>query len=326
MTPQAPPVDTPLHRPKPIPRVQLMDVGLSKFQPLSTILCYDDFDKGMNGWMDLHPNYVGKDFGTLRHSQIEKTQWGPIMLSSASYRFAGTHGSMDGTYSLKLATRPVANPYAQPPAPGSQSLAVKRMSNHLPGGLRQMEVWYSYTPEMDRQGIGEKAIRAFGIFLDNQDEDYRYFAGVRYVNSVDGELVRRWQLFKAADVSDLDWAYGVENDWAKWGIDNQWYGRRYADGSADGFMWVPDGEQDLCYNETDDKINWLYMRLLYDTRKREYVEFQSGNRVFDLRGIQLSLAAPYARINGLLNPLMWIENDDNRRVFFYADSVVVSAE
>lgn len=308
-------------------QVIALERGLSKFQPLKKIICYDDFDRGLNGWLDLHPNYVGKDFNLLRHSQVEKTQWGPIMLSSASYRFAGTHGSMDGTYSLKLATRPVANPYEQPPAPGSMSHAIKRLTNHLPRGLRQMEVWYAYTPEQDRLGIGEKAIRAFGIFFDNQDEDNRFFAGARYVNCVNGEMVRKWQVFQTADdVTDLDWAYGVENDWAKRAIDNQWYGRRNSDGSGDGFVWVPDGYQDLCYNESDDKINWLYLRLLFDSEKKEYVELQSGNRVFDLRGIKITPAESYARINGLLNPCIWIENDTNRRVFFYADSIVVSAE
>ena len=76
-----------------------LDAGLSKYQPLKRIICYDDFDKGLNGWMDLHPNYVGNDFNTLRYSYVDKTQWGPLMLSSASFRFSGTHGSMDGTWS-----------------------------------------------------------------------------------------------------------------------------------------------------------------------------------------------------------------------------------
>ncbi|MFC5412390.1 DUF6772 family protein [Larkinella bovis] len=308
-------------------QVIALERGLSKFQPLKKIICYDDFDRGLNGWLDLHPNYVGKDFNLLRHSQVEKTQWGPIMLSSASYRFAGTHGSMEGTYSLKLATRPVSSSYDQPPAPGSMSHAIKRMTNHLPGGLRQIECWYSYTPEQDRLGIGEKSIRAFGVFFDNQDEENRFFAGARYVNCVNGEMIRKWQVFQTADhVTDLDWAYGVENDWCKRGIDNQWYGRRNSDGSGDGFVWVPDGHQDLCYNESDDKINWLYLRFLYDSEKKEYVELQSGNRIFDLRGIKITTAESYARINGLLNPCFWIENDTNRRVFFYVDSVVVSAE
>lgn len=302
------------------------DYSLHRFNPLSKIICYDDFDRGLNGWMDLHPNYVGTDFNTLRYSHVDKTQWGPLMLSSASFRFAGTHGSMDGTYSLKLGTRPVADDYTQAPAPGACSHAIKRMTNHLSPGKRQLELWYAYTPEQDRQGLSEKAVRAFGVFFDIQDDDHRYFIGVRYVNSVNGNLVRKWQLFQARDVSDQEWAYGVEDDWCKTGVDAMWYGKRYEDGSTDGFQWIEDGYQDLCYNESDDKINWSYLRLTIDTEKREYVELQSGSQVFDLRGISPTLTAPYARIKGLFNPGVWVENDDNRRVFFYVDSLIVSAE
>ncbi|MFT4093212.1 MAG: hypothetical protein QM640_06195 [Niabella sp.] len=299
---------------------------LHKFDPLQRILCYDDFDKGQQGWMDLHPNYVGKDFNTLRYSHVDKTQWGPVMLSSASFRFAGTHGAMDGTYSLKLATRPVAGAYTEAPVPGGCSHAIKRLTTHLPDGKRQIELWFAYTPEQDRQGLSEQAVRAFGVFFDIQDEAHRYFAGVRYVNAVNGKMVRKWQLFKAKDVTDQEWAYGVADDWCKRGVDPMWYGRRYEDGSGDGFEWIEDGYQDLCYNESDDKINWSYLRLLIDTQKREYVELQSGNRVFDLRGISPTLTAPYARIKGLFNPGIWVENDDNRRVFFYVDSLIISAE
>lgn len=302
------------------------DYELHKFQPLKKIICYDDFDRGLKGWMDLHPNHVGKDFNTLRYSHVDKTQWGPVMLSSASFRFAGTHGSMDGTYSMKLATLPVAGDYTEAPQPGSCSHAIKRLTTHLPDGKRQLELWFAYTPEQDRQGLSEQAVRAFGVFFDIQDEDQRYFAGVRYVNSVNGQMVRKWQLFKAKDVSDKEWAYGVDDDWCKRGVDAMWYGRRYEDGSGDGFEWIDDGYQDLCYNESDDKINWSYLRLVIDTQKREYVELQSGNRIFDLRGISPTLTAPYARIKGLFNPGVWIENDDNRRVFLYVDSVIVSAE
>lgn len=303
-----------------------LDAGLNKYQPLKKIICYDDFDKGFNGWMDLHPNYVGKDFNTLRHSHVDKTQWGPLTLSSASFRLTGTHGSMDGTYSLKLSTRQAASPYTEAPAPGSLAHGIKRLTTHLPKGLRQYEMWYAYTPEQDRQGLSEQAMRAFGIFFDIQDDEHRYFIGARYVNAVNGEMVRRWQIFKAKEVTDVEWAYGVENDWCKMGIDAMWYGKRYPDGSTDGFEWVPDGYQDLCYNESDDKINWSYLRLLIDTEKREYVELQSGDRIFDLRRIKPTLTAPYARVKGLFNPSMWVENDTERRVFFYADSVVISAE
>lgn len=303
-----------------------LDHEFGKFSPLNKIICYDDFDKGLNGWIDLHPNYVGKDFNTLRYSHVDKTQWGSIMLSSASFRLVGTHGSMNGNYSMKLATRPVAGAYTDVPVPGSYSHAIKRLTTHLPYGLRQFEMWYAYTPEQDRQGLSEQAIRAFGVFFDIQDEAHRYFAGVRYVNAMDGQMIRKWQLFKARDVSDLDWAYGVENDWCKKGIDAMWYGKRYADGGTDGFEWIKDGEQDLCYNESDDKINWSYLRLVVDTKKREYVELQSGNKIFDLRGISPTLTDSYARINGLFNPGVWVENDMGRRVFFYVDSILISGE
>lgn len=303
-----------------------LDVRFSKYQPLKKIICYDDFDKGLNGWIDLHPNYVGKDFNTLRYSYVDKTQWGPLMLSSASFPLAGTHGSMSGTYSLKLSTRPVANAYEDAPAPGSLSHGIKRLTTHLPKGLRQYEMWYAYTPQQDRQGLSEQAMRAFGFFFDIQDEEYRYFIGARYVNAVNGEMVRRWQIFQAKDVTDVEWAYGVENDWCKKGIDAMWYGKRYQDGSTDGFQWIPGGYQDLCYNESDDKINWGYLRLLIDTEKREYVELQSGYKTFDLRGTKPTLTAPYARIKGLFNPSLWVENDTDRSVFFYVDSIVISGE
>ncbi len=33
------------------------DPRLSRFSPLSRILCYDDFDEGLNGWCPLIGNY-----------------------------------------------------------------------------------------------------------------------------------------------------------------------------------------------------------------------------------------------------------------------------
>lgn len=306
-------------------RILAYDGGLSKFSPLKHIICYDDFDRGPCGWLNLMPNYTLENFG-VRKSIVEKTQWGPVMLSSATFRYPGTHGSMDGTYSLKLATRPVANPYEQPPAPGSISHAIKRMTTHRKPGLLQFETWYAYTPEQDRWGLSEKDIRAFGICFDLQDDRSRNFVGLRYLNSVNGEMKKQWQYMSAADVSDEEWAYGTSGDWCKRGIDPIWYGRRYDNGGTDGFRFVPDGRQELCYNESDDKINWIYLRLLYDMEKKEYMEFQSRDRVFDLRGLSPGGSAPYARIEGLLNPVIWVETDTSRRAFLFVDSVVVSME
>jgi hypothetical protein len=299
--------------------------ALGQFRPLARNICCDDFDTGYCGWVDLTPNFTLENFDA-RNSIVDKTQWGPIMLSSATFGYVGTHGSMRGTYSLKLATRPVAAPYEEPPRPGSMSHAIKRLSVDRPKGLRQIEMWYAYTPEQDRIGLSEQSIRAFGVFCDVQDADHRYFLGVRYLNSVNGKLKQQWQFMQAGDVTDDQWAYGTSGDWCKRGVDPMWYGRRNSDGSTDGFQFVADGHQQLCYNESDDKINWLYMRLLFDTAKREYVELQSGDRVWDLRGIRPTFVAPYARIRGLFNPGMWVENDEQRRVFMFVDSIAISAE
>ena len=309
-------------------------IGMSRFNPLEHVLVYDVFDNGFNGWLALLPNFTQSPDFDVRTSVIDKTQWPPVMLSSATYRYPGTHGSMSGTYSLKISTRPVVNEYNKPPKPGSIGHAIKRLSFHRPNrGLHQIEMWIAYTVEQDRvrgeddlAGLSETSVRAFGAGFDIQENGDRYFVGGRYLNSVDGNLKQQWQVIQAADVTDEEWAHGVAGEWAKRGIDPMWYGRRYADGHTDGFRYVTGGGQKLCYNETDCKINWIYYRLLFDTAKREYVELQAQDIVHDLRGMEITLSPGYARIDGLMNPVIWVENDAERRVFLYVDSVVISTE
>ncbi|MDR1392790.1 MAG: hypothetical protein LBJ62_02295 [Bifidobacteriaceae bacterium] len=305
--------------------MSLPAIALQKYNPLTTIITYDDFDRGACGWLDLTPNFT--EPGHMhRATALDKSHWGAPMLSTSTFGLVGTHGSMDGTYSLKLATRPVANPYEEKPAPGSFSHALKRLSMHRTIQRLQMEMWYAYTPEQDRIGLGEKDIRAFGMFFDIQDHEYRWQPGIRYLNSVNGELAQRWQIMQAADVTDKQWAYGREGEWNIRGIDGLWYGERRKDGTADAYSEVPGTHQQLVYNETDDKINWLYLRLLVDFAKREYIEFQSMDRVYSLRAQKPTLTRPYARIEGLLNPIIWLENDTNRRCFLNIDSVVISMD
>lgn len=302
-----------------------LPLALQRFNPLSTILTFDDFDRGACGWLDLTPNFT--ELGHRhRPTALDKSRWGAPMLSSSTFGYVGTHGSMDGTYSLKLATKPVAARYEDKPVPGSFSHALKRISMHRPIERLQLEMWYAYTPEQDRVGMGEKDIRAFGMFFDIQDHEHRWQPGIRYLNSVNGEMAQRWQVMEAADVSDVAWAYGREGEWNIRGIDGLWYGERRPDGTLDAFSEVPGGQQQLCYNESDDKINWLYLRLLVDFANRRYVEFQSMDRVFDLSSATPTLTRPYARIEGLINPIVWLENDADRRVFLNIDSVVVSID
>ncbi|GAA2385463.1 DUF6772 family protein [Dactylosporangium salmoneum] len=299
---------------------------LGRFNPLRRVVTFDDFDRGFNGWMDLTPNFVYDNYESFE-SAVDLTSWAPSMLSSASMRFAASHGSMEGTYSLKLTTAPVAAPHTEPPADGSMGVVLKRLSRFGDPNKIQIEAWYAYTPEQDRVGHGEEDIRAFGFYFDIQDSEYRYMPGVRYVNSLDGQLVKRWQYWKVSDgVTPEQWSFGVDNAWCQPGIDNLWYGRRYEDGSSDGYQWVPDGEQDLLYNESPDKLNWLYFRLTVDVARREYIELQSMDRVFDLRGIQPTLAARYRAIDNLINPIFYVETDTNRSVHFFLDSIVYSTE
>lgn len=320
-------------------------VGLDRFNPLGRVLTYDVFNTGFNGWMTLLTNFTQAPDFDIRYSIVNKTQFAPVMLSSATYRYPGTHGAMSGAYSLKISTRPVANRYEMVPDPGGLGQAIKRLTIPSPKkGQCQIEAWLTYTVEQDHvsaPGMGssgapsgsgdlaalnERSIRAFGAAFDVQNAGNRFFVGCRYLNSVNSELKQKWQYIQASDVSREEWTHGSKNEWANTGIDPMWYGRRYPDGTHDGFKDIPGGEQKLCYNETDCKINWIYFRLLFDLETRQYVEMQAQDRIFDLRGKTPTLSPPYHRIDGLLNPLFWVENDTNRRVFLYIDSVVVSID
>ncbi len=108
----------------------------------------------------------------------------------AGFAFGGTHGSASGTYSLKISSRAAAAPADQPPAAGSMGLAIKRLA--VPGDARRLriEALLAYKVEQDRPGLGVDDLRAFGMFVDLQDDEHRYMPGVRYVNAVGGEPVR----------------------------------------------------------------------------------------------------------------------------------------
>ncbi|ANY06003.1 DUF6772 family protein [Pseudonocardia sp. HH130630-07] len=294
------------------------------YDPLPRVLTADDFDDGMNGWLDLRPNFVAPDF--REHSDdIDLIHWGPTMLSSATFAFGGTHGSANGTYSLKISSRAAAAPADQPPAPGSMGLAIKRLS--VPPRVRRLriETLFAYKVEQDRPGLGVNDLRAFGMFVDLQDSEHRYMPGVRYVNAVGGEPVRRWQFYSPTDADDREWSYGADG-WHKAGIDPQWFGARRADGSTAATTWFPDGGQRLIYNESDDKLNWTPLSLTVDLATRRYEEFRVGSRILRFPdGAHPTLAPAYDDIEGLLNPVFFVEADTDRRVSLFLDSVVISA-
>ncbi len=307
------------------------------YEPLQRVIFRDDFDEGLCGWTAYAPN-LKQDELEYFPAQQRFTMVGPPMLSSMPYTLVGTFGSVSGTYSLKVATRPVAAPPSELPIRGSTAQALKRLT--LPWReLLKFEMLFGLKVEQDRPGIGESDLRAFGFMWDIQDAEKRYFIGVRYMNAAAGKLQQRWQYFKARPGRDEDWgetgqsAVGAEPGTSgqahvpsiKRGIDAHLYGKRSPDGGGEGFEDVPDGGQDLCWNETDDKLNWHYFSLLIDTEKREYVEMKCADRVFDLRGCKPTLVEPYPRIRALLNSNVFVESDTNRRAFLFVDSAVLSS-
>src|SRR5690625_4932904 len=103
------------------------DRHLERFAPVDPVVAFRDVYTGFNGWMDFTPNFVYEDYESF-DSAVDLTSWATCMLSSAPMRFAASHGSMEGTYSLKLTPGAAAAPHTQPPADGSMGIAVKRLS------------------------------------------------------------------------------------------------------------------------------------------------------------------------------------------------------
>ncbi len=310
-------------------------IGL--YAPLQHVIFHDDFDTGLCGWTAYAPN-LKQDELEYFPAQQRFTMVGPPMLSTIPFTLVGTWGSVSGTYSLKVATRPVAAAPSELPIRGSTAQALKRLT-FVRRELLKFEMIFGLKVEQDRPGIGENDLRAFGFLWDIQDAEKRYFIGARYMNAAAGKLQQRWQYFRARPGADDDWgetgqsAVGADPASSKAahvpsikrGIDGHWYGKRTADGGGEGFEDVPNGRQDLCWNETNDKLNWHYFSLLIDMAKREYVEMQCADRVFDLRGCQPTLVEPYPRIRALLNSNVWVESDTNRRAFLFVDSAVLSS-
>ena len=77
--------------------------SLPYFDPLSRIICADDFDCGLQGWTDLIGNYE-KSLDSMLPEYRDLR--GP-MLSNGTMWDTGSAGSWDGTYAMKLATRPL---------------------------------------------------------------------------------------------------------------------------------------------------------------------------------------------------------------------------
>ena len=268
------------------------DPRLSRFEPLERIEFYDDFDAGLSGWTELMGNYDDPDGSVFQLPEWRRDFRAP-MLSNMTMPDIGTHGAMQGSYALKIATRP---------KPGHMAKSLKRIT-WVRRGVYQVECFFTYKPEPSSLKHGEDVFRAFGISFDLQDEEHRYHLAIRYLNATNGELHRKWQYMARGHMVPL----GVGWD-------------------AEIFEDVPGGAQELCYNETVTKLNWHYLRWVVDLGRREHVELQSNDRTFDMRGTRPELRPIFANLPNLLNLGFWVEADTDVRCFFCVDSVLLSTE
>ena len=293
------------------------DVRLSRFDPLPRILFFDDFDIGANGWCEL----IGNHDGDLDKVRPVVGDMRPPQISSVSFWDIGTHGSIDGTYALKLATRPRAN---------HMSLAIKRMTFVKPG-LVQFETYFTFKSEAwigarpghqsGYDGNVDPSVFDFGDFTIGNDVcdregGRRYHCALRYRNTdAAGNLTRNWQ-YKTSLQTTTKMEYAGRPAVADYHV-------------SDPGDWadVPGGEQPLCYNEIPTKINWHYLRYVFDTAAGRNVELQVNDKVMDLRDLPVPwYDHGYWGLDRLMNFCIDVRTHKPVRNFLFLDSVVVSVD
>ena len=268
------------------------DPRLSRYDPLGRIVFYDDFDSGPSGWTELMGNYADPD-GTVFQLPLWNRDYRPPMLSSMTSADVGTRGAMQGTYSLKIASRAEAGHFAD---------ALKRIT-WVRRSLYQVECTFASVQEPTGLGIGENALRSVGVNLDLHDNDHRYRLAVRYLNAMNGELSEKWQYLTRGPI--IPW-------------ENGWEPGAYQD--------IPGGAQQLYHNKTEAGASWHYLRWMVDLERRECVELQCNDRTFDMRGIGPEVSPPFANLQCLLNLGFSVQPDADVRCSLLVDSVILSAE
>jgi hypothetical protein len=293
------------------------DTRLSRYNPLPRILFFDDFDEGVNGWCEL----IGNHDGDLDKVRPVVADMRPPQISQMSYFDIGTHGAVDGTYALKLATRPRAHHMA---------LAIKRLTFVKPG-LVQFETYFTFKSESwigarpdrhaDYDGNVDPSVYDFGDFTIGNDvcdreHGRRYHCALRYLNTDDnGNLVRKWTYKTSVQTT-------TKMEWAGTNATTDYHVARPEDWAD-----VPDGGQALCYNEIPTKQNWHYLRYVFDTAAGCNVELQVNDKVMDLRAIPVPrYEKGYWGLDRLLNLCVDVRTHRPVRNFLYLDSALVSVD
>jgi hypothetical protein len=242
----------------------------------------------------------------------------PPQLSNANFFDIGSHGSLSGTYSMKLATRAKAGHMAQ---------TIKRATSRSDGRVR-VECYFTYKSEQifgaatNWDGNVDPSETNFGDFTISNDicegdDGVRYHCALRYLNTDEtGKLVQHWMYKTSVQPStkmvmsgmvqpNYDYHVINKNDWKP----------------------VPNGHQPLCYNEIPTKINWHYLRWDFDTRLRRNVELQVNDKVMPLHDIPVPVYEHrYKALSRLMNFCLDVRTHRPVRNFLFIDSVVASFE
>jgi len=278
------------------------DPRLSRFDPLPRILSLDDFDKGHSGWSQLLGNYEGS-LQTILPGYRNMTN---PMLSTLSHWDSGSHGAMDGTYALKVATKARKD---------AVSVAIKRLTFRRACQIR-LEFYGTFKPEATDLALSHRDLKSIGFLLDLQHGDRqgskaeRVMPHLRYLNAKDGALQQKWQFKRRTPtVSEI----GDRNETVSH--------FHLADESWED---LPNGAQKLCYNEIATKVNWHYFRFDFDLESMTALWFQCNDRVFDVSGFDPIRLPAMKNLWCMLNVCLFAETATDKRAFLYVDSVCLS--
>lgn len=276
---------------------------LSRFDPLPRIISHDDFSRGHCGWSQLVGNYED-DLDTMLPGYAQHTS---AMISTLGHWDAGSHGGMDSSYALKIATRARA---------GARNVAIKRHTFRKRGPIR-FEVYFTFKPEANELALSETDVRSVGFLFDLQggdrdNADDRIMPHIRFLNAENGKHVQKWQFkpettkFKTIGTADKT----VSHDHL----------------APEGWRDLPDGGQRLCYNEIPTKINWTYLCFDFDLESMRATGFRCNDRTFDMSGFRSISIPAMKNLWCMLNFCLFAETDTDKRAFLYVDSVCISGD
>lgn len=280
------------------------DPALSKFDPLSRIISFDQFSRGHCGWSQLVGNYEG----SLDSMLPGYAQHSSAMLSTLAHWDAGSHGGIDSSYALKIATAP---------RPGAQNVAIKRLTFRKPGPIR-FELYFTFKPEATELKLSETDVRSIGFLFDLQAGDgagagsKRVMPHLRFLNAEKGEHLQKWQFKRHS------------TPFTPIGSDDKTV-THYHLSPAD---WedLPGGKQRLCYNEIPTKVNWTYLRFDFDLASMTASKFMCNDREFDLTGFDCIRIPAMKNLWCMLNFCLFAETDTAKRAFLYVDSICISGD